>query len=820
MRELRELMDTDEAGLEQAQSSVQFIDDAHRAVGCGAFHPLGKVAEKSSQAPAKPGGNIKGDGSEIGTTSRSSSDRRVEILFFAPGDEPKFPCHPGPGKCRPATCEIYNGHFTLEHIPCEAKTKPRLFSRFGLDLLERAADMVEENEFLAWMSTIFGTEIPMKAYRALLGDIRARKLRHPHLRLVPPGDIGGELGVYNDDTREISISKDLPRQAENDPAQGAELFLVLLHEFGHHIDNLLRKEYTKPPIDGDAPGEEGANFAYGIAGMDHDTKDRTSYAIHVRDGETKQLELVYTQFTAAIQSYRADPKQRDNAKKNNVEAFSAGNGRPESNFFAHESIEKSLEDADRTFFKPDTRDRIYFGNWLRDYSQFCGSSTLRALQIASGPGAPKGLPRKAITEYLNRKAKEEFKNFQPLVTTSNLGVYRPEEHIDNPEGLTDDRSVDPDFRGPVTKAELAVDPATGILNYVANSNRGWDTSSAYVKNSLHDAAGAGETPEGFRLLGQALHTIEDMYAHSNFVELMLIRLGHRSVFPWVGLKSEVVVRGNRRFPMVTGVFGFVDAMVSLLSSIGESLKPPVDCQGKVFSKTSVEVITLLINSLANSTPDGVPLPPVESIQVNQDQMAQELTKFTKNLCEAGEVTKTWIRRKIGAVLHTLLGELALFEADFLIDIPAKGRTNPTHSMLSKDHPDHPLHPLAAACAKSAVKEIGLAMRDTWQGNADLDNAGRVALEYFVHPNDIPLVSGNRQADLALKIDAFAKDPANASVMANLDVTGSIRTFRKLSDQERKELSQLSDELLDHDEENARRALALMPELDPHLGRRA
>jgi hypothetical protein len=36
----------------------------------------------------------------------------------------------------------------------------------------------------------------------------------------------------------------------------------------------------------------------------------------------------------------------------------------------------------------------------------------------------------------------------------------------------------------------------------------------------------------------------------------------------------------------------------------------------------------------------------------------------------------------------------------------------------------------------------------------------------------------------------------------------------------KELTQLSDELLDHDEENERRALALMPELDPHLGRSA
>lgn len=57
-------------------------------------------------------------------------------------------------------------------------------------------------------------------------------------------------------------------------------------------------------------------------------------------------------------------------------------------------------------------------------------------------------------------ATEEFE-----VTEERLGVYRPEEHIDNPKDYADNkdaREYDQRLRGPVQPMELEVDPNTGM----------------------------------------------------------------------------------------------------------------------------------------------------------------------------------------------------------------------------------------------------------------------------------------------------------------------------------------------------------------------
>lgn len=137
-------------------------------------------------------------------------------------------------------------------------------------------------------------------------------------------------------------------------------------------------------------------------------------------------------------------------------------------------------------------------------------------------------------------ATEEFE-----VTEARLGVYRPEEHIDNPMGYPspeepDARKFDSRLRGPVSRAELDIDPRTGMKNYIANESGGWMTSSAYVRNSLircielgrmyKASGGDAEKYESLRILGQALHTLEDFSAHSNYCELTLVELGYRDVF--------------------------------------------------------------------------------------------------------------------------------------------------------------------------------------------------------------------------------------------------------------------------------------------------
>jgi hypothetical protein len=118
-------------------------------------------------------------------------------------------------------------------------------------------------------------------------------------------------------------------------------------------------------------------------------------------------------------------------------------------------------------------------------------------------------------------ATEEFE-----VTEERLGVYRPEEHIDNPRGYADNldaRAFDPRLRGPVDQREIEIDMRTGMKNYIANEQGGWATSAGYLRfsffRSIHFGrvytSGSGGTSgkepdlcEALRCLGQALHCLE------------------------------------------------------------------------------------------------------------------------------------------------------------------------------------------------------------------------------------------------------------------------------------------------------------------------
>lgn len=182
--------------------------------------------------------------------------------------------------------------------------------------------------------------------------------------------------------------------------------------------------------------------------------------------------------------------------------------------------------------------RVYFGNWLRDYSQavdvgslkginaatirvivcLLAHSIIRILITASCDANP--APQVWVLSFMaNGYATEEFE-----VTEERLGVYRPEEHIDNPLGYADNqdaRKFDPRLRGPVDPRELEIDPRTGMKNYIANEAGGWATSAGYLRfsfaRSIHFGRvyTSGATPgkeadlcEALRCLGQALHCME------------------------------------------------------------------------------------------------------------------------------------------------------------------------------------------------------------------------------------------------------------------------------------------------------------------------
>ncbi|THH05855.1 hypothetical protein EW146_g9788, partial [Bondarzewia mesenterica] len=212
--------------------------------------------------------------------------------------------------------------------------------------------------------------------------------------------------------------------------------------------------------------------------------------------------------------------------------------------------------------------RIYFGNWLRDYSQAVDIAGLKKMQLQTIINLCMALGFMA-----HGYATNEFE-----VTEERLGVYLPTEHIDNPKGYGDGedaRKYNPKLRGPVDPRELEIDSRTGMKNYIANENGSWDTSKALVRRTIeqcihfgrqHRAQGRKQDEyEAYRLLGQALHTLEDFPAHSNFCELALVKMGHSDVFTHVGDNVRIQApNGKWVAPLVTGTFGSSDFIHSLL----------------------------------------------------------------------------------------------------------------------------------------------------------------------------------------------------------------------------------------------------------------
>lgn len=206
--------------------------------------------------------------------------------------------------------------------------------------------------------------------------------------------------------------------------------------------------------------------------------------------------------------------------------------------------------------------RVYLANFLRDYSQANDVAGLTKLSKQSI------LTIVMVLAFMNfGYATGEFE-----VTEERLGVYRCEEHIDNPKGYADGkdaREVDPRLRGPVDPRELEIDPRTGMKNYIANESGGWATSSGMVRQDImrmiqlgREARSTGNKDtlyEAYRLLGKVMHCMEDFPAHSNWCELALHRVGNRQVFLHVG--DNVKVRspqGEMVAPLVTGTFGGPD----------------------------------------------------------------------------------------------------------------------------------------------------------------------------------------------------------------------------------------------------------------------
>ncbi|KAJ5670378.1 uncharacterized protein N7477_005741 [Penicillium maclennaniae] len=217
--------------------------------------------------------------------------------------------------------------------------------------------------------------------------------------------------------------------------------------------------------------------------------------------------------------------------------------------------------------------RVYFGNWLRDYSQAMDVGTLKNLQSDT---------IRVLVWVLSfltfGYATGEFE-----VTSERLGVYRPEEHIDNPKDYADNEDAR-QYDKPWGAASTM-----GVHTLMGNKRA---MKRTYVRLSV--------------VSGQGLHTLEDFAAHTNYCELALREMGFHNVFPHTGTATQINIHGHHVFPLVTGTFGMVDFFHSVLgeatdhftqSEVNEMDIALGDAQNQSQSNSSLNALTGLLGKI-------------------------------------------------------------------------------------------------------------------------------------------------------------------------------------------------------------------------------
>jgi hypothetical protein len=195
--------------------------------------------------------------------------------------------------------------------------------------------------------------------------------------------------------------------------------------------------------------------------------------------------------------------RRKLAPTNAVQRYQAGDTGHEHESAALMSVGFSDEEAEK----------IYIGNWLRDFSQL----------MAYDPSF-KSRAKKFITPFIG------LGEFNQELGEKDLGVYVPSEHMDNPLGGTtledptattkDDTHLSPDQKLNQTLLDAQAisykkkAAEAGLPDYIGRSKQ-------HAANMFKRAYGTGRNDAGLRLMGDGLHALEDYFSHTNFTEIAI-----------------------------------------------------------------------------------------------------------------------------------------------------------------------------------------------------------------------------------------------------------------------------------------------------------
>lgn len=133
MSELAKLLDVEVGELGGFRSALKWVDEAKRCVGCGESWPIEEEGKNEF---------------------RSATNRRVEVLFFEAGEEPKLDCHPSPGKCVKASCELYApGKFKRTPLPVHPNARPQSTPKVSVPAQPGSSEQVAPDGLHAYVVT-------------------------------------------------------------------------------------------------------------------------------------------------------------------------------------------------------------------------------------------------------------------------------------------------------------------------------------------------------------------------------------------------------------------------------------------------------------------------------------------------------------------------------------------------------------------------------------------------------------------------------------------------------------------------------------------
>jgi hypothetical protein len=687
-------------------------------------------------------------------------------------------------------------------------------SQFALDQIFLWIDEISEVTFISMMVPMFGTDIPKEAYQTLYDNCKNKSLLAPEYVISDEG-LDNHWAGFNKITKTITFSptfidKIVKAKVNNSQAAIAILFTILLEEFGHYLDDLLRNVYST--TGGDALYDEGAIFAYSLVHFDLANQTTLTLAELEHPGYKGPIQINWQEAIGSVEEYASVEDQINDSKTNYFEFFGAGMGNiNDAHSHGHQSIELILSEVgfDRNTELP----YVYLGNWLRDFSQIIDPAIVSLPAGASREAIKSkealtpdffahfsnGYSRDFLTrligylaiksfmedildkhsikpEDLNQTTlqdinateaqKELIDHIETLIVKSDInkakevvGGYRWQEHMDNPtspaglDASVDASLINPVFNPQASSKDLSVNPNTGMRYHI-------ESSIEYLEERFKMAMDAGPTKEGLRYFGEGLHLLEDYYAHSNFIEVGLIQMGHKKVIPWVTL-TPAMKAGQELIPITTGLFGSTDVLGSLLPKVAAMIPhevPPYK-GAKRGVRTPTDQILLLAfeekskqQALSNSDiPSNKQGKDNSPILENEYQEYLELRDKWADKKEDNPKLEAALEAKhnglnTGLVIinmplsigANLVGENVGSAQTLSQEITGeKLGTNPSHSQLAKDHDHHHLHDLAAQLAMIAVRDTGEAMKAYWNGNKTSDPVS-VARKYIVHPENMPI----------------------------------------------------------------------------------